>query len=204
MKKKIKLRKKSSTLFLVLEDNDPWGILPVKILHFFSLQPEVETEINNEIQQKLVLEINKFAWNRLLHYLSFRERSIHEARGYLLQLPLRSDLAEQMISKAISYNYINEKRFCELYITDLQNKSKSRKEIIEKLRTKGVSRAMINESLEEHFNNEREVEAIKILYRKAETKYRADSKIKQKQKILNYLTRKGFSYWQVKETMEKE
>ena len=204
MKRKIKLRKKSSTLFLVLEDNDPWGILPVKILHFFSLLPEVETEINAEIRQKLAVEIKKFAWNRLLNYLAYRERSIKEARTYLQQLPLREDLVEILISKAISYNYINEKRFCELYITDLQNKFKSRKEIIDRLRIKGISGSILNESLEEHFNNEKEEEAIKILYRKAKTRYHADNKFKQQQKILNYLTRKGFSYWRVKEMMEKE
>lgn len=204
MRKKIKLRKKSGTSYLVLENDHPWGVLPGKILHFFSIQPEIETEIKAEVQQKLVDEIVKFAWHKLLHYLSYRERSIPESRRYLQQLPLRSDLIEKVINKAISYNYLNEKRFCELYILDLQNKFKSRREIINKLRTKGVSKTIINECLEAHFSPEKETEALEVLYRKAQIRYRSHKDFQQKEKILNYLTRKGFSYWQVKEIIEKE
>ncbi len=189
---------------MVLEDNDPWGILPVKILHFFSFKPEIEIMVEKEKFQEIIKEISKFAWNKLLNFLSYRERSTEEVRRYLRELPLRHDLAEEIIEKAISYNYLNEKRFCELYILDLQNKFKSRKEITEKLRVKGVNRALIEASLEEHFNGEKEEDALKILFEKAQTKFSKYPKFQKREKVLNYLTRKGFSYWQAKEIMEKE
>jgi regulatory protein len=204
MKKKIRVVRKTKTLFIVFENNDPWGILPEKILHFFSFQPDQEITISRDISDQLSEEIVKYAWNKLLNHLSYRERSSYEVRKYLQRLPLRNDIVEKLITKAISYNYLNENRYCELYIRDLQNKSKSKREIYNKLRIKGISTTLIEINLQQFFEQDKESDAIESLVERADKKFSKFQGNVRREKILNYLTRKGFSYWQVMEILNKE
>jgi len=188
----------------VLENENPWGILPEKILHFFLLIPDQEVEINKESFSELIREIEKFAWDRLLNYLTYQERSKFECRIYLEKLPLRSEIADKLIEQAISLDYINESRLCEIYIRDLQEKAKSFLEINSKLRAKGISREIIDKALNQFYDFNKEKSMLQELINKAEKKYSHLPDRARKEKILNNLTRKGFSYWKVKDLINNE
>ncbi len=200
---KFRIKNKTKTIFVIQADNDIWGILPIKILHFFSLLPEKEVELSCENEAKLFSEIEKFAWDKLLNFLSFRERSIWECNNFLSQLPLKSEIAEKLISKAVSMNFVNDKRFAEIYTESLIIKEKSLTEIKNKLFVKHINKKIIDEVLKIQYSAEKKDEIIKENVKKTLSRYSRFSKKEKLEKCLNYLTRRGFSYWEVKENIEE-
>jgi len=201
---RIKTKRRSKTIYTIFDNDITWGILPEKILQFFSLIPDQEVTLTKKTYIKLGKEIEKYAWNKLLNYLSYRERSVQEVRNYLKQLQIKIAITEVLIDRAISLNYLNDNRFSELLISDLQKRSKSLTEIRNKLRLKGVDPEVISTSLNQFYDIEKENTNFIELYKKTRRRFSSLPKYEMENKILNYLTRKGFSYWKVKELLNKE
>ncbi len=201
---KFRIKNKSKTIFLVFEDNKVWGILPEKVLHFFSLTPGKNIELDEGLSSKLFKEIEKFAWDKLLNYISFQERSIWECVNYLKKLPLEINMAEKLIKKAISLNFINDTRFTELMVESLLQKGKSSIETRNKLFQKHIEENIINDIISKFYTSENKIEILEKNLDKALKRYSRFPDKKKIEKTLNYLTRKGFSYWEVKEMLEKK
>ena len=201
---KFRIKSKSKTIFLVFEDNKVWGILPEKVLHFFSLTPGKNIELDEGLRSKLFKEIEKFAWEKLLNYITFQERSIWECENYLKKLPLEINMAEKLIKKAISLNFINDTRFTELMVESLLEKGKSSIETRNKLFQKHIEENIINDIISKYYTSENKIEILEKNLDKALKRYSRFPDKKKIEKTLNYLTRKGFSYWEVKEMLEKK
>ncbi len=199
---KIRTKSKTKTIFIVYADNEIWGILSYKILQIFSIYPERETIITKEQSKELLLEIDKFAWDKLLNFLTFRERSCWEAKSYLKQLPLKNIICENLVTKAVSADFINDHRFTELYIEDLIEKSKNEKEIKQKLFEKHIPEVMINSMLSLLFTPQKKEKVLIKNIEKALARFVQYKGRERREKILNYLSRKGFSYGEVKEKLE--
>ncbi|MBL7148874.1 MAG: RecX family transcriptional regulator [Candidatus Cloacimonetes bacterium] len=200
---KIRIKSKTKTIFIVYADSEIWGILPLKILQIFSIYPGKETIISKEQAKELLLEIEKFAWDKLLNFLTYRERSCGEAKSYLKQLPLKNSIYEKLVTKAISADFINDRRFTEFYIEDLIEKSKNEKEIKQKLFEKHIPEVMIKSMLLELFTPQKKEEVLIKNIEKALARFIRYKGRERKEKILNYLSRKGFSYGEVKEKLEE-
>ena len=201
---KFRIKNKSKTIFLVFEDNKVWGILPEKVLHFFSLTPGKNIELDEGLSSKLFKEIEKFTWEKLLNYITFQERSIWECENYLKKLPLEINMAEKLIKKAISLNFINDTRFTELMVESLLEKGKSSIETRNKLFQKHIEENIINDIISKYYTSENKIEILEKNLDKALKRYSRFPDKKKIEKTLNYLTRKGFSYWEVKEMLEKK
>ncbi len=199
---KIKIKSKSKTISFVFADDEIWGILPDKILHFFSLNSQ--TELNLKSWRELQHEIEKFAWDKLLNFLSYRERSVGECRSYLKQLPLETNLIGKLIHKAISFNYVNDSRFAELFVESLIEKNKNVREIKNKLIEKQINEKLINETIEKIYSPQKQDEILTINVKKTLLRFSKFSDEEIIKKTLNYLTRRGFPYWEVKEKLEEE
>lgn len=199
---KIKIKNKSKTISFVFANDEIWGILPNKILHFFSLNSQTQMELNNEKWRELQHEIEKFAWDKLLNFLSYQERSVEECKNYLKQLPLETNLIEKLVHKAISLNYVNDCRFADLFVESLIGKNKNVLEIKNKLFEKQINENVINETIEKVYSKEKQDEILTINVEKALLRYSKFPDEKKIEKILSYLTRRGFSYWEVKEKLE--
>ena len=201
---KFRIKNKSKTIFLVFEDNKVWGILPEKVLHFFSLTPGKNIELDEGLSSKLFKEIEKFTWEKLLNYITFQERSIWECKNYLKKLPLEINMAEKLIKKAISLNFINDTRFTELMVESLLEKGKSSIETRNKLFQKHIKENIINDIISKYYTSENKIEILEKNLDKALKRYSRFPDKKKIEKTLNYLIRKGFSYWEVKEMLEKK
>lgn len=200
---KVRTKSKSKTIYTVLIDEEIWGILPKKILHFFSLPSEKEIRLSKEEIIKLLSEIEKYVWSKLLNYISFSERSVWQCKNYLEQLPLNECLVEKLADRAVAANYVNDQRFAELYVEHLINKSKNPREIKSKLLTKHIDDGIINEVILNYFTPEKQEEILNLNIMKALTRYSKYPEKEKKEKVLNYLTRRGFSYWEIKEKLDK-
>ena len=200
---KIRIKSKTKTIFIVYTDSENWGILPLRILQIFSIYPGKETTLENEHLKELLLEIEKFAWDKLLNFLTYRERSRWEAKNYLKQLPLKNSICEKLVTKAVTKDFINDCRFTELYIEDLIEKDKNEKDIKQKLFEKHIPEVMINSMLSELFTPQKKEEVLIKNIEKALARFVQYKGRERREKILNYLSRKGFSYGEVKEKLEE-
>ena len=201
---KIKIKSKSKTISFVFADDEIWGILPDKILYFFSLNSHTQIDLNLKKWRELKKEIEKFAWNKLLNFLSYQERSVGECKNYLKQIPLKTNLIEKLVQKAMSFNYINDSRFAELFVESLIGKNKNIREIKNKLFEKQIIENIINETIAKVYSKEKQDEILAINVEKALMRFSKFSDKEKIEKTLNYLTRRGFSYWEVKEKLEEK
>lgn len=198
---KIKKITRTKTTSIVLADNEYWGILPDKILHFYS-HGSAEFEINEQQTTKLLDDIKKHSWNKLLDYLAYRERSTNECKLYLSQkLSIKEDLVRELLEKAIAKNFINEVRFAELLTDELIRKAKSKTEIKSKLFAKGINETIISQIFQNKFSDKIHNNILEKNLDKARRRFSGLSEKERDEKILNYLTRKGFTYWEVKEKL---
>lgn len=202
---KLKTIKRTKTTSIVLANEEYWGILPDKILHFYCKGQLEHFELSDEVAAKLLDEINKRSWNKLLDYLAYRERSYGECDEFLSKkIFLKKELQPALLRKAVSLNFINDIRFAEMLTEDLIRNSKSRVEIKNKLYAKKINENIISKILQKKFDSQTASQILDINYKKAKRRFSNLKKNKRDEKILNYLTRKGFTYWEVKEKLGGE
>jgi len=199
---KLNTIKRTKTTSIVLADNEYWGVLPDKILHFYCKGQIEYFELNDKEATKLLEEINKQSWNKLLDYLAYRERSLGECKEFLSKkIFLKQELQPALLRKAVSLNFINDTRFAEMLTEDLIRNSKSRVEIKNKLYTKKINEKIISDILQKKFDSKTADEILEANFMKAKRRFSKLKKNERNEKILNYLTRKGFTYWEVKEKL---
>lgn len=199
---KIKTIKRTKTTLIVLANNEYWGILPDKILHFYCKKQIEYFDLSDKEAAKLLEEINKQSWNKLLDYLAYRERSFGECSEFLSKkIFLKKDLQPALLRKAVSLNFINDTRFAEMLTEDLIRNSNSKVEIKNKLYAKKINETIISNILQKKFDSKTADEILGANLKKAKRRFSNLKKNERNEKILNYLTRKGFSYWEVKEKL---
>ena len=199
---KLKTIKRTKTTSIVLVNDEYWGILPDKILHFYCKEQLEDFELREEEAGKLLEEIKKQSWNKLLDYLAYRERSFGECHEFLSKkIFLKKEFQSALLEKAVSLNFINDTRFAEMLTEDLIRNSKSRVEIKNKLYSKKISESIISSILQKKFDSKIANEILETNISKAKRRFPNLKKNEQNEKILNYLTRKGFTYWEVKEKL---
>ena len=194
----------TKTVFIISINNEIWGILPAKILRFFSLHPDIENDLPESEMDRIIQEIEKYSWDKFLNFIFYRERSVWEGSNFLKQLPLHTNLIEKLIQKVIQSNYLNDERFAGMYVEDLIAKNRSKRQIRSKLIEKHINENIIENVLSEHFTKQQNEQILKANFHKAINRFYHLPAKKRKEKILNYLTRKGFSYWEVKEKLDEE
>lgn len=170
------------------------GIFPKKMLHFFPNHSSAEIEISEAEYHALKEEMTNFVWQKLLNYLSYRERSRYECYNYLRRYKYQHELIEKLLLKAEEYNYLNDERFAEMYIEELIGKGYSELFVKHKMREKGLQDKQIAPLLEKKYKDEAKREIIYRQIKKAGDRYSSLSEREKREKIFQYLFRKGFSY----------
>lgn len=136
--------------------------------------------------------IQKRAKKRVLHLLDQMPRTEQQLRVKMRQNFYTEDIIDGAIAYAKGFGYINDYNYVHLYVQD-KIKSKSRKEINCLLMQKGIERDVIVQALDEIYGEENEIDAIRKLARKKRYEEHKEDR-KEREKVLGYLLRKGFSY----------
>ena len=150
-------------------------------------------ELEEGVWQKIRTEvIGKRAKLRALHLLNDMGRTEAQLRQKLERDGYTTDVVEEAVSYVKSFGYINDENYARIYIDNRKNR-KSRKEIFANLLQKGIDREVVERVFEECYEGEDARKAIaQILKKKHYDPETADRK--ETQKILGYLSRKGFGY----------
>ncbi|WP_461810619.1 regulatory protein RecX [Faecalimonas sp.] len=150
---------------------------------------ELSEEMFVKIKQEIILKRVKL---RALHLLNQMDRTEAQLRTKLKQGYYTDEMIEQAITYVKSFGYIEDGSYAKRYILSKQ-KSKSKKEIYAQLHQRGIVKEVIEYAMEECYEQDEEIMAIKRLIEKKhfDIENATDS---EKIKLYGYLSRKGFSY----------
>lgn len=172
---------------------------------------EHQIKLQNDIEYaSRVKEIRQHAkeQNRKIREIDFTENNTYEYRGSKrANLPTKpanrisTEMIQEVISRLESQNYINDQEFARYFVENRhQNKGISTKRLVQELKTKGISDENIEQAM---FNSEtgsflrdEEVELEKMIKKQLR-------KTSDRQKIIAYLARQGFSYDLIKSKLDQ-
>ena len=157
------------------------------------------SEIDEIVYQILYKDNVKRAKLRAMHLLSDMGRTESQLRTKLLQGGYPQKIVDEAITYVKSFGYINDREYARNFVESRKEK-KSRKEIYAALCQKGLDSELIKEALDECYAGEDSLQAIKALLRK-KGYHPGNADLKENQKIIGYLVRKGFQYEDIRKVV---
>lgn len=162
---------------------------------------EIDAEISEvqyqEIKQNVIVKRAKL---RAMHLLNDMDRTENQLREKLRANYYTEDVIEEAMNYVKSFGYVNDLNYAKRFVDSRKDK-KSKKEIYILLSNKGLSRDLIEIAFEECYDRSDGRSAITELLRKK--KYCAETADeKEKQKMIAFLMRKGFSYDDIRQVLQ--
>ncbi|MBE5948717.1 MAG: regulatory protein RecX [Lachnospiraceae bacterium] len=156
---------------------------------------EENEELTPEVFEAISGVLHKRAQNRAVYLLKDRDYTEGRLRNKLKESGYSEDAVIASVEKMKAYGYVNDYNYAESFV---RNKAgmMSRRELEYKLTEKLVPRDIIRQVMSEFFeasDEDAERQAFFNLYRKKNVNY-AELEEKDKQRLLNFFLRKGFSY----------
>ena len=142
-------------------------------------------------QEGIILD-KKQALAKAESFCVYQERSQKEVRGKLLDLGMRGDELEEIITDLILNNFLNEERFALNYASGKFNiKHWGRVKIKQGLKLKGVPDKLLQKAIYSLDEDDYLLALEKLAVKKAESLNENDP-FKRKMKLMSYLQTKGF------------
>jgi len=149
-----------------------------------------------ELKQQKEQSADDKMYNACLNLIARRMRSKGEIELYLKRKKVSPTLLSNILNKLSEKGLIDDKKFASSFINDRNLlKPTSRRKLILELRSKNVPGDIINEVIEDDDQQEK-TNLIRIVENK-----RRQSKYKDDQKLMQYLSRQGFNYSDIKEVL---
>ncbi|RKM57028.1 regulatory protein RecX [Butyrivibrio sp. X503] len=151
---------------------------------------QLSEEAYHEITRNL---LPKRATKRAMELLVKKDYTEKKLKDKLAEGLYSEDIIDAAIEYVKSYNYLNDERYARDYVSyNIELKSKMR--IKQDLMTRGVSKDVIDLVLDEFGEDEcRDAETDQIKKLLSKKHYDPDMDYKEKQKIIAFLLRKGYS-----------
>ena len=151
-----------------------------------------------ELKEKDALER---AYQRALHYLSYRTRSEQEVRNNLHKHDIPEQVIETTLDRLREKSLVDDAHFAAQWIENRRAfHPRGKKALAAELRQKGVGRRIIDQALEE-------VDEIQMARKVVEKKKRKVQSLEWpdfRQKMYGYLSRRGFHYSVCKQVRSEE
>lgn len=140
------------------------------------------------------------AYDRAIFYLGFRARSRAEVERYLRGKGFSAEAIEAAVQRLFDEGYLGDEAFAQTWVDDRQRlKPKSRRALRYELKKKGLRQADIDAALEA-------VDEDDAAWRAIEPKlwqWRGLDEMSFKKKAGGFLSRRGFNYEIVRNTLER-
>lgn len=164
----------------VLESESTYGKLYTKSLEYCMLRPHSSREMRDYLWRK----------TRETKYKS-RSGEIKSREG------LSQEIADRVYERLVEKGYIDDEKFARWWVENRNlRKGTSRRKLQAELTAKGVSSGIVIAVLEGSERND--TDELKKIIQKKQAKY------PDKQKLMQYLARQGFSYDDIKEAIEDD
>jgi regulatory protein len=164
---------------------------------------KVGNEISEEEVKKL-LKGNEFntTYEKLLRFATLRPRSRKEVGTWFKKHKVHLSLQKDLVKKLEHLELLDDGKFAKWWVEQrLQFRKKSKRELVLELRSKGIDKNTIADVLSEtEFD---EYKTAKDLLEKKKYRWEKFDDRKKRQKMTEYLARRGFS-WDVIKSVVKE
>lgn len=138
-------------------------------------------------------EVRK-AYNKAIHFLSYRMRSEHEVKQKLLQTDFGEAVILEAIRKLYEHGFLNDEHFTKaLVATQKKNSKKGPAAIRQELKKKGIEKDLQEEVLAA-YTEEEQLTIARRLTEKIINQNEAKTPSQVKQKIQDMLQRKGYNF----------
>lgn len=187
----IKQQKKKDRVNVYLDDKFGFGI---DLDNFVLLNLRVNQELTDEEIEKIVrkAEFQK-SLDKILRFATVRPRSEKEIRDYFKRKKYHISIYDSLLEKLKHFELLDDLKFAKWWIDQrMQFKPKSKRIIIQELRTKGISQNNIDDAFGETVIDEEKL-AKELLNKKMYKWKNLEHRI-AKQKMSQYLAGKGFGW----------
>lgn len=199
---KITQQKRDSERFNIFLDGEYSFSVHESVLVQFGLTKGMELDdwALGELQYEN--EINK-AFNRALHFLSFRMRSEKEIVDKLKKEEYGDAVILEAIVKLKRLNFVNDEQFAEAFMkTKIQTTKLGPQALKREMNQKGIARD-IQDDLLSTYNEAEQFDIAKNLAEKVARKNERQASLQVKRKIESHLLRKGYSYDMIRNVLEE-
>jgi regulatory protein len=146
------------------------------------------------------MEECKKASQKAMNLLLRQDRTKKDLRDRLCRAGFSEDAVAYALSYVESFGYIDDRRFAENFLA-FHKGELSEKEIKYKLTGKGVPPEILSEVLLEYEKEDEDAALRAKLEKRLRGRKLSNMEFSEKNKIIAYLTRKGYSFTNVKRTM---
>ena len=185
---------KSKEVFEVVFEDETKLLLNYNIFEKYKVSVDMYFSEDEILEMKYFSDIER-AKSRAINYISGKLKTKYEVRLKLKENGFAEDVIDEVLDILEKEEYLNDKVYCEIFIEDKKKlngygKNKIKSLLIQKGISKNIFEDFLNEfEYDEEFDN-----ALKMGIKKLELLSNEEDKFKKKQKIINYLTYRGFGF----------
>ncbi len=196
----IKLQKNRKRANIYLDGKFGFGI---DLENFAKLGLKTGQELaDREIKEIVKKSEFRKILDKLLKFTTLRPRSEKEIRDWLIKKKVHVSLHNELFNRLNRLSLMNDEKFATWWVEQrLEFSPRGKKMIIHELRTKGVKEGVIKKVIEQIKTDEGKI-AKELLDKKA-YKWRNLSRLEARQKMGQFLARKGFD-WEIIEKILKK
>jgi regulatory protein len=158
---------------------------------------------DTKIAQLQAEDTQEVAFQRALHFLEYRQRSLSEVRRNLEKHGTAPDIIEAVLERLVKSGYVDDARFAQTWIENRSTfRPRSKRALAVELRQRGLEHETIQSALEDH--DEAQEEA--LAYQAAQKQLRKLAGLElteYKRKLGSFLARRGFGYGVIRTVVER-
>ncbi|MDO8551298.1 MAG: RecX family transcriptional regulator [bacterium] len=199
----IKPQKKKEDRFNIYVDGKFSFALPAETLVKAGLK--INQSVSEEQIERLIKE-NEFqkAYDKALHFLSFRPRSQRELTDMFSKKDIGEETIKMVMRKLEEQGFLNDEEFAKWWIEQRLNfKPSSRRLLSLELLRKGVAKDLAQSLLDSYIDKDKEYQLAKKTAEKKMGSLKKLPILVRRKKLSEYLGRRGFSWEIIKRVLVK-
>ena len=185
---------KSKEVFEVVFEDETKLLLNYNIFEKYKVSVDMDFS-ETEIQEMKYFSDIERAKSRAINYISGKLKTKYEVRLKLKEKDFTEDIIDEVIDILEKEEYLNDRLYCEVFIEDKKQLNGYGKNKIKSLLIqKGISKSVFEDFLDEFEYEEECDNALKMGIKKLNLLSNEEDIFKKKQKLINYLAYRGFSF----------
>lgn len=209
----LELQKKDASRYNMYVDDQFFCGVSVNTVVQFNLYPTKELN-DADLEELLFFELENRFFERAAAYIAKTPKTEFQVKIYLKQLTFKkkgiwfTDIETEALEKIYSnvinklkdYNYIDDSYFAELFVSSrIRNKPRGKNILISELMSKGVSKDIAQEKVNELLPNEYD-----MLVNAYKKKFKDQKITFEDRKKIDFLLRKGFNWDLIEQFINNE
>ena len=178
---------KSKEVFEVVFEDETKLLLNYNIFEKYKVSVEMDFSETEILEMKYFSDIER-AKSRAINYISGKLKTKYEVRLKLKENGFAEDIIDEVLDILENEEYLNDR----VYKKKLNGYGKNKIKTL--LIQKGISKNIFEDFLDEFEYDEEFDNALKMGIKKLELLSNEEDNFKKKQKIINYLTYRGFGF----------